>query len=292
MAAEKFQFNNEQQTENFAENNNVSSTLLAVYIFIIFVCTTALSQIEWFKVDYWNGIPIKYITGSFCILQSVSFILLVLAIKNATLKIFGITFASTLIIHWLIINIQSMVKDSPAELELWKLFIFILVPILLIVAIIGILGIVKNKIQQKVIINQEEVKNCPNCSKEILAASIKCKHCGKRLKENTSETINSVVEKSVLEKNSGQRQTIIVNQVGNQSNGVGTAGFVLALIALFLSWVPGIGWFMWFLGLILSFIGMFKKPRGLAITGFLISMISLVLLIFVVGTIAAIFGLG
>jgi hypothetical protein len=78
-------------------------------------------------------------------------------------------------------------------------------------------------------------------------------------------------------------QTVIVNQ----SNGVGTAGFVLALIALFLGWVPVLGWILWILGLVLSFAGLFKSPRGLAVTGLLISLIDLILLLMVFGALAA-----
>ena len=55
-------------------------------------------------------------------------------------------------------------------------------------------------------------------------------------------------------------QTVIINQSEKKSNGIGTAGFVLALIALFLGWVPVLGWVLWFLGLILSFVGVFKQP--------------------------------
>lgn len=84
-------------------------------------------------------------------------------------------------------------------------------------------------------------------------------------------------------------QTIIIQQPAHESNGIGTAGFVLALISLFFSWVPGIGWIAWFLGFLLSFIGMFKSPRGLAITGFLISIIDLIVLIAVIGSIASLF---
>lgn len=43
----------------------------------------------------------------------------------------------------------------------------------------------------------------------------------------------------------GQResgQTIIYHQQESRSNGIGTAGFVLALISLFLGWLPFIGW--------------------------------------------------
>jgi hypothetical protein len=77
-----------------------------------------------------------------------------------------------------------------------------------------------------------------------------------------------------------QKQTIIINQQP-KSNSVGTAGFVLALISLFLGWIPVLGWVLWVLGLLLSFVGIFKSPRGLAITGLILSFIDLILLIFV-----------
>jgi hypothetical protein len=82
-------------------------------------------------------------------------------------------------------------------------------------------------------------------------------------------------------------QTIIVNQIEKKSNGTGTAGFVLALIALFLGWVPVLGWVLWLLGLILSFVGVFKEPKGLAIAGLVISLIGIILLIVVFGSLMA-----
>lgn len=80
-------------------------------------------------------------------------------------------------------------------------------------------------------------------------------------------------------------QTIIIKQEEKKSNGIGTAGFVLALIALFLGWIPFIGWIIWILGLIFSFIGVFKPPRGLAIAGLIISFIGIILLIVIFGAI-------
>jgi hypothetical protein len=82
-----------------------------------------------------------------------------------------------------------------------------------------------------------------------------------------------------------QGQTVIINQTEKKSNGVGTAGFVLALIAVFLGWVPVLGWIIWLLGLILSFVGVFKQPKGLAIAGLVISLIGIILLITVFGAI-------
>jgi len=80
-----------------------------------------------------------------------------------------------------------------------------------------------------------------------------------------------------------QEQTIIVNQVQRKSNGIGTAGFVLALIAIFLGWIPGLGWILWLLGLIFSAVGVFKTPKGLSIAGLVISLIGIILLISVFG---------
>ncbi|MDR1716806.1 MAG: hypothetical protein LBS20_13290 [Prevotella sp.] len=92
--------------------------------------------------------------------------------------------------------------------------------------------------------------------------------------------------------NEGQQvspnQTFIINQPETKkSNSIGTAGFVLAIIALFLSWVPVLGWVLWVLGLIFSFVGVFRQPKGLSIAGLVISCIALIVLIVVVGAIAA-----
>ena len=58
----------------------------------------------------------------------------------------------------------------------------------------------------------------------------------------------------------GYQQVFINQQGGRNTNGMGTAGFVLALIALFVGWVPGLGWICWLLGLIFSCVGMARMP--------------------------------
>ena len=68
-----------------------------------------------------------------------------------------------------------------------------------------------------------------------------------------------------------------------QSNGLGIAGFIFALLANILGWVPVLGWILWAIGLLLSFIGVFKRPRGFAIAGLIISLIGIILLIAVFG---------
>ena len=65
-----------------------------------------------------------------------------------------------------------------------------------------------------------------------------------------------------------QGQTIIIKQ---QENVLGIIGFVLSLIPL----TYGGGILLWSIALILSFIALFKRPRGFAIAGFVISLVCL-----------------
>jgi len=84
-----------------------------------------------------------------------------------------------------------------------------------------------------------------------------------------------------MEKNHTPQSHIIITQE-TQSNGIGIAGFVLTVLALLLCWVPVLGQILWVLGFVFSFAGLFKKPKGLAIAGFIISLIGL--LVFIVLT--------
>lgn len=91
---------------------------------------------------------------------------------------------------------------------------------------------------------------------------------------------------------SGQHieQTVLLQQSKTSTNVVGVIGFVLALLGLLF------GWCFWpvaalsALGVILSFIGMFSEPRGLAIAGFIIGLLGcavLAILLLVVGVLGA-----
>ena len=79
--------------------------------------------------------------------------------------------------------------------------------------------------------------------------------------------------------------TVVVQ--GSRSNGLGTAGFVFAILALFLCWAPFVNFIVWFLGALFSFIGLFKAPRGLAIAGFILSFIGIIILVTVIGSVFA-----
>ena len=82
-------------------------------------------------------------------------------------------------------------------------------------------------------------------------------------------------------------QVSVINNIQQtKSNGIGTAGFVFALISFLFCWVPGVNWIVWFLGAIFSIIGCFKEPRGLAIAGTVISSIDIIVLISIIGAIA------
>lgn len=77
-----------------------------------------------------------------------------------------------------------------------------------------------------------------------------------------------------------------------KKNGIGVAGFVLALIAIFTSWIPIVGWIIWLLGLIFSAVGIakakkVKKGMGLSITGLVLSLIGVIVIVALAGTIAS-----
>lgn len=83
-----------------------------------------------------------------------------------------------------------------------------------------------------------------------------------------------------------QPQVVVVEKKGN---GIGVAGFVLALLGLIFCWVPILDWILWLLGLIFSIIGMFRPKKGLAIAGLVISLLFVILFFAVVGAAMASF---
>ncbi|MDE7377004.1 MAG: hypothetical protein K2N16_09155 [Muribaculaceae bacterium] len=74
------------------------------------------------------------------------------------------------------------------------------------------------------------------------------------------------------------------------SNGVGKAGFILAIISVCVGWLPYGGIAVWFVGFLLSFIGVFKNPKGFAVAGLIISLVALVEVIIAFTLLAAALG--
>tara|TARA_B110001469_G_scaffold49725_1_gene48398 strand:- start:60 stop:326 length:267 start_codon:yes stop_codon:yes gene_type:complete len=73
---------------------------------------------------------------------------------------------------------------------------------------------------------------------------------------------------------------MLEEEIKTGSNGIGTAGFVLALFTFFFSWIPVLGWITWVLGVIFSSIGISRakkigKGKGLSIAGLFISFVGL-----------------
>ena len=138
---------------------------------------------------------------------------------------------------------------------------------------------------------------CRYCGSRILPNSAFCSACGKPLgsiggpvaQVNTppAPPIQPAVQPVYASQQPQQanQTTVIVNE--RKSNGIGTAGFIFALLGIILSWVPLVDFIIWFLGFLFSFIGLFKAPRGLAITGFILSIIGIIIIIAIFGSIAA-----
>lgn len=99
------------------------------------------------------------------------------------------------------------------------------------------------------------------------------------------------MEKNSKETQNNQNGTIVVvNQTEKETNGIGITGFVLALCALLFSWTPILNWILWTLGLIFSLIGIFRKPRGLAIAGLVLSCLDIILVLALTGVIVTVIG--
>lgn len=118
--------------------------------------------------------------------------------------------------------------------------------------------------------------NCPACGTHNADQSAQCVKCGHSLASPNVTTVSG----------NTPYQTIIVNTGESTAptgpkNGLGTAGFVCSLVALFFGWIPGLGWLTWITGAVLSCIGLTRMPKGLAIAGVCISGFGLIMMIVV-----------
>ena len=116
---------------------------------------------------------------------------------------------------------------------------------------------------------------------------------GENKKSNGTETIIEEAAKPARVAESGHvqnqnvQQHVIVQQISNTSNentnGLGVAGFVIGLISFLGSFIV-IGGILGIVGLVISCAGLFKSPRGLAIAGLVLSLLSIAIAMLVVNS--------
>ncbi|MBO6222996.1 MAG: hypothetical protein J6N56_04365 [Bacteroidales bacterium] len=166
---------------------------------------------------------------------------------------------------------------------------------------------------------EEQTKKCPFCGQEINALAIKCRFCGNWLDERHEgpqyarnpqpdpqpqqtppppygQQVPPYGQQTPPPQYGQQTPPQYGQQVPPQynqqyysqpqpsrSNGIGIAGFILALLSLLLGWIPILGWIVWLLGLVFSLVGIFRKPRGLAVAGLIISLLAIILILALTG---------
>lgn len=144
---------------------------------------------------------------------------------------------------------------------------------------------------------------CRACGAELAEDSVYCAMCGTKCADPRPAESTQPVHDAPMPSEPqppynaqaprpGQPQPPQSDQPQDSRKGpnvVAIVGFVFAVIGLILFWVPILGWAIWFVGAILSLIGITKRPRALAIAGTIISFIDVILLlVFILGGCAAI----
>ncbi|QQU03614.1 hypothetical protein [Myroides odoratus] len=103
--------------------------------------------------------------------------------------------------------------------------------------------------------------------------------------ENQEHRIEVQQEETVTTPTNGGYQTPPppLYQPAIEKNPIGLTGFILSIVAIVLSWLPIIGWLCWLVGLVLSIVGLFRRPKGFAIAGLIISLIGFVIMFILLG---------
>ena len=155
------------------------------------------------------------------------------------------------------------------------------------------------------VIPQYNKNYCKYCGKELQKGALFCSTCGRPqgnvpIQQPAVQMAQQPVygqpyiagayqqPRPTMTSVSNDSSTTVIVQ-GSRSNSMGVAGFIIALIGLIFCWIPVVDFILWFLGLVFSFIGLFKAPRGMAIAGFVLSLIVIFLIIAFMGSIAALF---
>lgn len=163
----------------------------------------------------------------------------------------------------------------------------------------------ENKVEDATIIIDSSAKEqfnrnyCKYCGKELQPDAAFCSSCGKAqgnvtVKHPSAQMMQQPATQPYIVSAYQQPQqtapistnnttTVVVE--GAHSNGIGIAGFIIALIGLVFCWIPFINIILWFLGFVFSLIGVFKVPRGMAIAGLVLSLIIIFIIISIWGAI-------
>jgi hypothetical protein len=130
-----------------------------------------------------------------------------------------------------------------------------------------------------------DTKHCQFCGEQIPADARKCRACGEWLEAPPVAPPIYQAQPPVYQAQPMYQPYVAAPEKEEESpsNGFGRAGLTLSIIALCLGWVPFIGWILWLLGFIFSFIGIFKSPRGTAIAGMIISLVGVMTILIVTG---------
>ena len=102
-------------------------------------------------------------------------------------------------------------------------------------------------------------------------------------------SIYCLIEMEEFKQNTPNDWSFIHNRQYNDNNlnnnPIGLVGFITSVVAIFLVLLPIVNLIIWLTGLILSIIGMSKKPKTLAVAGLIISGVTFLVLIVIIACI-------